>query len=142
MLEIVVGRASIQQSTSGRVTGVLFVRHSEGSFPDGEWNDFLDVVLAWWCDALAELNTGAPNVVLRFMDGPFRLEVSGGSRLWSVRGFSRDQGAPTFVEHVSAEGVAATLREASTALLAEAEERGFIWTADLQNLRRALDSIS
>jgi hypothetical protein len=45
-------------------------------FPDPKWSDFVVVLLAWWCAALARIFRGesAP-IEVRFMEGPYLAEL-------------------------------------------------------------------
>jgi len=65
--------------TDGRnnVTGILFFSTKDGEFPDASWNDRVTVVLSWWCETLLafESTSIANKALLRFMDGPFSIEV-------------------------------------------------------------------
>lgn len=60
----------------GVVTGRLHVLANGHRFPDPFWNDFVVVVLGWWCEALlACVQEPSQEAELRFMDGPFHLRV-------------------------------------------------------------------
>lgn len=67
---------SIKQSSSGSVTGQLHVEFDGAAFPDESWDDFVVVILGWWCEATKELTSGEANAVqLEFMDGPFHVSM-------------------------------------------------------------------
>jgi hypothetical protein len=72
--------ASLEVSSRGAVTGVLHFIVDGLGFPDVSWNDFVVVVLSWWCATMAKVESGQfISAQLRFMDGPFavQLESSG-----------------------------------------------------------------
>jgi len=71
MIEIVVDTSALQRSSSGSITGALFVRMDGIPFPDDGWSDFPVVVLGWWVDAVHRLLGGlSEEEELDFMDGP------------------------------------------------------------------------
>jgi hypothetical protein len=64
------------RSSAGLVFAGLSLRLSGIVFPDKGWTDFIIVVLSWWADALVQLLRGdAETVELRFMEGPFLVEL-------------------------------------------------------------------
>jgi hypothetical protein len=85
---------SLQISGHGAVTGVLYFVIDGRSFPDESWNDFVVVILSWWCLALLRL-VSRPSVAeqLRFMDGPFavQVELSDDGRAVALRFLRQDR---------------------------------------------------
>ena len=67
---------SLRFSNGKRLTGNIYLRWEDVSFPEEDWNDFVDVVLLWWWDALVGLKEGAGGCELRFMDGPFWVRMT------------------------------------------------------------------
>lgn len=67
---------SIHQGSKGSVTGVIYFDFDPThQFPVFGWNDFVVVLANWWLSALADLMRGADQAQLRFMDGPYWVEV-------------------------------------------------------------------
>ncbi|MCP4540704.1 MAG: hypothetical protein GY832_26495 [Chloroflexi bacterium] len=60
-------------SNSGKaLTGLIHMRVAGAAFPEPLWDDFVVVVLSWWCNAILEITKGAcVKTELLFMDGPF-----------------------------------------------------------------------
>ena len=73
---IVVSKESFSISTTGMVTGEIWFEFSEFSFPEKHWNDFVAVVLSWWCEAMNSIRYLGENSILRFMDGPYEVQAS------------------------------------------------------------------
>jgi hypothetical protein len=68
--------ASLEVSSRGAVTGVLHFIVDGVGFPDASWNDFVVVVLSWWCATIAKVESGQfIRAQLRFMDGPFAAQL-------------------------------------------------------------------
>src|SRR5262245_37290390 len=86
--------SSLKLSSRGVVTGVLYFAVDGGGFPDASWNDFVVVVLSWWCATLLKVASGAvAGEELCFMDGPFvvQLEASSEDRTVHVRFLRHDR---------------------------------------------------
>lgn len=67
-----IGTDQFGQSAAGLVYGGLHIQLDERRFPDLGWTDFIVVVLAWWCRALARVLEGEGRPVeVRFMEGPY-----------------------------------------------------------------------
>lgn len=73
---LILGYDSLTRSSSGHVHGLLCIQVEELKFPSADWNDFVVVVLGWWCRACHEL-IGTDNGPLEvpFMDGPYRVQM-------------------------------------------------------------------
>jgi hypothetical protein len=80
---VVVDPSTFELHQNGKITGRVYVKMGPNNFPDSQWNDFVVIVLGWWCDALARMIVGLEDSpTLSFMDGPFELAVTqSGSRL-------------------------------------------------------------
>lgn len=66
----------LSRSASGHVHGRLYVQFGELRFPDAGWNDFVVVVLGWWCRACYQLlDGGEDSLEVPFMDGPYRVRL-------------------------------------------------------------------
>lgn len=64
--------ASLQRSKKGSITGRIWFEFGVKPFPDLRWDDFVVVILGWW---IPSLQSNARVHRLRFMDGPYLLEV-------------------------------------------------------------------
>jgi hypothetical protein len=74
-MEVHVRTESLAQSSSGMITGEIFLGDNATFFPEERWNDFPVVILGWWLEVLATVSAGVA-VECRFMDGPFLFRVS------------------------------------------------------------------
>jgi hypothetical protein len=64
---------SLRRSASGSITGILHFSFGDNHFPGLGWSDFVLVILGWW---IAALRSNDRNILLEFMDGPYRLRVT------------------------------------------------------------------
>ena len=71
-LEIRVNPETLEHG--GNITGTLAVGLNGHWFPDPDWNDFVVVVLGWWCRSLRALLSEA-SAELPFMDGSYRVRI-------------------------------------------------------------------
>jgi len=70
----------LQMSRSCSVTGSIWWRFADKTFPEAGWNDFPIVILEWWGSSILRLlNRISDQETLSFMDGPFalRLQIQG-----------------------------------------------------------------
>lgn len=75
-MEIKLELDTLERSKRGLITGVIYLDLISSQFPDDRWNDHPVVLLSWWLDRLnAILSSVTSRVELRFMDGPFGLEI-------------------------------------------------------------------
>jgi hypothetical protein len=72
---ILVDLSSLARSSTGQITGTLSLRFAAMDFPDPNWNDFVIIVLTWWALELRRLLNGETSAQLRFMDGPYLVEL-------------------------------------------------------------------
>ncbi|HVK59611.1 MAG TPA: hypothetical protein VM735_12580 [Candidatus Kapabacteria bacterium] len=78
--------SSLERSSTGSVTGVVFIRAGDVSFPEVRWSDFPVVSMSWWLEPVSRILVGKSRVwECRFMDGPFtaRLEQQHGDT-WAL----------------------------------------------------------
>lgn len=61
---------------SRSITGVVYFELDGAHFPAEGWNDFVVVITSWWLEALAALERGEKESVLRFMDGPYWIALA------------------------------------------------------------------
>jgi hypothetical protein len=74
--KIIVEERSLEQHVDGTVTAVIYWQMGNWRFPDGDWNDFIVLVLRWWVQAVVRLADGSTSTeALRFMDGPFEVRL-------------------------------------------------------------------
>jgi hypothetical protein len=76
-IQVVVRPETFELSSQGSVIGVIFVRADGRSFPDDSWSDFPLVILSWWIEHLTS-DTSERAAALRFMEGPYYLEICRG----------------------------------------------------------------
>ena len=144
-VEIVVAPASLDRSGSSSVTGSIWLRHGRRdepyeAFPEADWTDFPVVILAWWLDAFAALESSdATEAECRFMDGPFEFHLmTDAPTLLRVRCLGRGitPGEVVADFRTPAASVREALHRAANAVLAECDRRG--WRGrDVEQLRRA-----
>lgn len=142
-----VNLGSLTQSARGAVSGVIFVDTGAAQFPERQWNDFVVVVLGWWCAACTSLLGGASEVELWFMDGPFLLQLEVATvDMWTARFLRMHSTESLDVVTRPVLGLADGLRirpatfvgsvvTASRAVLAECARRGWT-TPDIDELNR------
>lgn len=107
------------------ITGRIHMALDAVAFPEEDWDDFVVIVLGWWCAALSGVGT---SVDLDFMDGSFRARLSGRDPgVWNLRleGRPQDEILKGIVEKSATR---ASLLAAATQVLDECAERG--WRTD------------
>ena len=141
MLELRIPPATFDVSEKGAVTGAVYFEVDGEAFPDEGWSDFVVVVLSWWCEALAELGRGA-SPTLRFMDGPYAVEVEpdGGSVVVSLR-FLRDGDEARGPATLPAAELRWQVLGAARQLLEYCEREG-VGGRDVESLRRGVAALS
>ena len=76
-ITVQVDSASLTQSNSTAITGVVFFDFGNYLFPEEGWNDFVVVVLCWWLSALKQIAEGcSDSETLRFMGGPLYVTIN------------------------------------------------------------------
>ena len=136
-IEIEVRPATFEIGSGGSVVGVIFVTADGQPFPAGSWSDFPLVVLSWWLDSLLSQGTGTK--VLRFMEGPYYIEVSGPTLFGAANVRLVDKQNPQNGQELALNygEFGAEVRTAAEHAAAECERRGWK-TADLTALRKSL----
>jgi hypothetical protein len=136
-------------SQAGRslAQGVIPLHVSAGdvSFPSSDWDDFGVVILGWWLREFGDFMRGDQAVaVLRFMDGPYEIEISRGtlSDACVVRCVRRQgEGRHDAVScEVPADRILREIVRASRAVLAAYRRRG-LWNKDCETLARCLPNV-
>jgi hypothetical protein len=90
---VVVDTQSLSRSSRGQVSGVVYTEISAMPFPERKWSDSVVILLASWLESLASAATVAnSHVSLRFMDGPFRIEVERGGDYALIRAIDSRRG--------------------------------------------------
>ena len=75
-LAIVIDLKTLEWSTDGSATGIVYWEVDGASFPETGWNDFIAVLFEWWLDAILRiLRSEATTEKLRFFEGPFWIVV-------------------------------------------------------------------
>ena len=78
---------SAKQGNNDLVIGRVWLSLGDLDFPERGWPDFVVRVVRWWVEATTDLATGrAAEATVRFMDGPYRIELSRcGASDWRLR---------------------------------------------------------
>ncbi len=59
------------------ITGGIWIEIASFQFPSGRWNDFPEIILCWWLDALFKLwSEKKAQAECLFMDGPYSYKVT------------------------------------------------------------------
>lgn len=123
---VVLDSATLARSPSGQITAVIYVHVDDRAFPDASWSDLVVSVLEGWIAATLELFEGMTTQArLHFLDGPFRVDLSGNAaHRWTASLVQdRKQGALKTELDVDPRSVVSTLLEACRHLLHECERR-------------------
>lgn len=121
---------------NNEVTGRIHVRLDDEAFPEQDWDDFVVVILDWWCRALM---TDQKRTELGFMDGPdgpFRAELTRETAAESevkLLGRRQDKVLTGRVSHTM---LARSVVAASDRVLATCRQRGWT-TSDIDRLEGA-----
>lgn len=141
-MEVALDLTSFQQSQSGTVTGLIWIRHETVDFPERGWSDFPVRILSWWLESLGSLARGEKVAVFSFMDGPFEFRVAS-----HLSGTCQVQ----FIERISSPSICRefgidlptlqkSLQFAAAAVLTECSRRR--WTGpDVDHLRSCAASL-
>jgi hypothetical protein len=103
----------------------------------------LDAPLSWWMEQLASLKEGqSSKAILRFMDGPYQLEVIPVSvDKWTIIGVVRGlQVKEVFREECSIEELTEAIVQSSQSLLDSARRLG-LWDVDCDKLAALLGAV-
>ena len=132
--------STLRKSDTGSITASICVELDGYLFPNKAWSDFGVVILAWWLRSLNRLARGDRLAELRFMDGPFLLQLTAVDR--NKCSIECMQESLTTTVLGTGEGrildlLAETERVAAEVLEASVEKR---WhTPDLELLREEID---
>ena len=75
-MRIVFEPTTLHQSKKGAVTAVVYFDFApDRLFPRTAWNDFVLIVTGWCLAALEEVLRGSRETRLRFMDGPYWVDI-------------------------------------------------------------------
>lgn len=67
---------SLEFVSGKNTTGGIFFSFDGQFFPEYNWNDFVEIILNWWCEGLLSIyNLGENQCKLTFMDGPVNITV-------------------------------------------------------------------
>lgn len=126
---------SLSRTARGQIAGIVYAEIEGGPFPERQWSDSVVVVLSSWIESLNGLITGASDSTsLRFMDGPFRLDlkrVANGVHVCAVD--SRRQDVVVAEVDTELEVIRRSTVKAASQLLWECSERSW-WSADIDHL--------
>lgn len=104
-LSVLVEIASLRVRSNGPATANIWFVINGREFPRGRWNDFVVVVLGWWVVGLLNLlRDTSTHETMRFMDGPYAVEVSKTSS--GLLQFRAVEGASRNIEVAIGEGAA------------------------------------
>ncbi len=140
---IQIGTDRFGQSATGLVYGGLHIQLDDRKFPDLGWTDFVVVVLAWWCRALARVLDGERSPIeVRFMEGPF-LAVLGPASSQTLRLELVEAGKSRrviCVADVLSDPLINSVLASAESAIAECRKRDW-WSKDADELVDALASL-
>lgn len=70
-MEIIINAKSINQSSSGLLTGEIYFEDNGKFFPDKNWDDFAVIILGTWINNFIRAYSSYDNFEFYFMDGPY-----------------------------------------------------------------------
>lgn len=129
-----VGAAEL--TLSGSVVAPLWLEVGDVAFPEAGWFDFPVPVLGWWIQALRSMVASTSDeALLRFMDGPFEVRVTGSGSQATVMLSSRG-GTVDALGTTDPAVLLASATAAAVALVARLEGEGITSSpiADLKSL--------
>ena len=75
--DLVIDLGTLHVCANGPATAGIWLVTNNSEFPRAGWNDFIVVVLGWWSAAILRLlRNNSRTERVRFMDGPYAVEVS------------------------------------------------------------------
>lgn len=127
---MVLDLSTLRRSVAGQIAGVIFIRLGGLAFPDATWSDLVAAVLAGWGQSVLPLLYGEQSAATwHFMDGPFRAELRRTAdkavTITAWEGGVVESRAHHVIRDVSLKSVVIQFRDATNALLAECNERGW-----------------
>lgn len=122
------------------ITGVISLGLGEAYFPSMYWNDFIDVLLGWWSDALLKMYEGSESRDCLFMDGSyhFKLRKQPDDRLLELSMYS-DQRLMADPCWVLKEDLRGSLMEVINNLVRYIKRKG--WDYDVSGWNRLLGAL-
>ena len=135
-IETTLSAADCQIAASSPVAFGIHVGIGALEFPSTDWRDFGVVILGWWATALKALDTGQTDVAtLRFMDGPYEMQVTGVSGgHWQITARSRGRNSTILAESVVKPALMlAEVARVSESVLKAADDYG-CWNDDCEKL--------
>lgn len=140
--DLVVDPGSLARSDRGQVSGKIYVVIDGDAFPEREWSDSVVPVLLAWADAISSLRSGAASVGIRFLDGPYRVDVIPATTThWRLSGItSAPEDRMATSADVEWQVIQEVLCETLTRFLEEAGERGW-WSPDIDRLVLAREQV-
>ena len=129
-LRLVIDTGSLQRSSSGTISGVVYAQAGALCFPEKNWNDLIVSVAIEWLVAASRLALGASRKErFLFPDGPFAIELSLSKdgiiqALLIERRLAGDVVAGEFQSDLDA--LLSNANSVADTLLAECDRRGWI----------------
>ena len=132
---VAVNSQSLSRSARGQITGIVYAEIDGMPFPERQWSDSVVAVLSSWLESLNGLVTGASDSAsLRFMDGPFRLDVKRGANGVHVYAVdSRRHEVAVSEMDTELEVIRSSTIRAASQLLWECSARSW-WSPDIDRL--------
>jgi hypothetical protein len=138
-LEIHIDPESLERRPSGTILGRIFVSYNHVAFPDQDWSDFPVVILGWWLRQLGALAAGESRAEFKFMDGPYRFDITATNNSWVVSLLETSNSTETYAGGpVDSSRFRDSLLGAADRLLRACRERGWPSDSDLTELATAL----
>ena len=130
-----VNTESLSRSGRGQISGIVYAEIGGIPFPERQWSDLIVVVLSFWLESLGTLAAGSSrSTSLRFMDGPFRLDVHQNGERVHLSAIDSRQG-DTLVHEMDAElkALYTATEAAAVQVLRACSEKGW-WSPDIDRL--------
>lgn len=117
--------ASLDSSSGGLITGVIYISLDERAFPDATWSDLIVAVLLGWVESLSGFLDGSDAAELHFMDGPFHVEITPGDQSnWTATLVHDRKRGPTRADYqVRPSAVVNAILNAGVGVLSESAAR-------------------
>jgi len=139
-MQLVADKKTLEKSTNGSITSVIYFDFGKIKFPEKEWSDMTLIILGWWLKNAQRLITEKSRTEeFMFMDGPFFLRATIKDReSWLLECI--DNTNNSFVEYsqtVSKYEFITTLFKVVGNMLTACESRG--WTSpDIDNINKLI----
>jgi hypothetical protein len=118
--------SSLSRSSSGQIAGQMCVRICGTDFPDSKWSDSVVVILHDWLTRIESwIHSDFAQGSLRFMDGPYAIDVQRVGDMWEVSTCGSRHSAPELRQLVSPNFMVELVRAAAIAVLEEVATRGW-----------------